>query len=102
MNPPYGRGIGEWVDKLRTEYQDGQTSEAIALVPARTDTQWWQMLRDYPVCLVGGRLRFGDAENAAPFPSAVFYLGENIGNFYHTFSGLGDIWQRVEPFSFGE
>ena len=95
LNPPYGRQIGQWVDKLRTEYQDGQTSEALALVPARTDTKWWQMLCDYPVCLIRGRLRFGNATSSAPFPSAVFYLGENIEGFYRAFSGMGGIWRRL-------
>lgn len=102
MNPPYGREIGEWVQKLVDNYETGAVSAAIALVPARTDTQWWQTLRDYPVCLVSGRLKFGNAENSAPFPSAIFYLGNDIDRFYHAFSSLGDIWQRIEPGMFGE
>lgn len=102
MNPPYGREIIDWVEKLATSYEKGDIQEAIALVPARTDTKWWSMLRDYPVCLVQGRLKFGDAENGAPFPSAVFYLGENVSEFYYAFSGIGDIWQRLEPGMFGE
>ena len=102
MNPPYGREIVDWVDKLVKAHESGSVTEAIALVPARTDTKWWAMLRDYPVCLVSGRLKFGEAENGAPFPSAVFYLGNEIDRFYHSFSGLGDIWQRVAPGMFGE
>ena len=97
MNPPYGREIVDWVDKLVTAHESGDVTEAIALVPARTDTRWWAMLRDYPVCLVSGRLKFGEAENSAPFPSAVFYLpnGTAIDRFYDAFSLLGDIWQRT-------
>lgn len=36
LNPPYGRGIDEWIHRL---YQHGN---GIALVPARTDTEWFQ------------------------------------------------------------
>jgi len=102
MNPPYGREISAWVEKLCAEHAAGNTTEAIALVPARTDTKWWQMLRDYPVCFVEGRLKFGQAEDSAPFPSAVFYLGNDIARFYYAFESIGDIWQRVEPGMFGE
>jgi len=103
MNPPYGREIDKWVEKLCTEHEAGRTVEAIALVPSRTDTQWWRRLRDYPVCFIEGRLSFGDSGNSAPFPSAVFYLGEELGNFYQAFYGLGDCWQRmIRGVSFAE
>jgi phage N-6-adenine-methyltransferase len=104
MNPPYGREISQWVEKLCEEHKAGRVTEAIALVPSRTDTQWWTRLRDYPVCFVIGRLQFlgmggGDP---APFPSAVFYLGEHIDKFFYVFEQFGDIWQRLEPGMFGE
>ncbi len=44
MNPPYGREIGAWVEKLAHEYEAGRVTEAIALVPARVDTAWWRRL----------------------------------------------------------
>lgn len=97
MNPPYGREIQGWVAKLAQEYQAGHVTEGIALVPARTDTRWWQLLRDHPVCLVRGRLRFVGEGNtsAAPFPSAVFYLGGWPPRFLSAFEDLGDVWVRV-------
>lgn len=99
MNPPYGRGangIAAWVTKLASEYEQGNVTEAIALVPGRIDTQWWQTLRSYPACFVTGRLTFIGNEDSAPFPSVVFYLGENSKRFYEVFSELGDIWIRVD------
>jgi hypothetical protein len=103
MNPPYGREIEKWVKKLCAEHETGDVTEAIALVPSRTDTRWWMLLRDYPVCFVAGRLTFVGNQDPAPFPSAIFYLGENIGRFYRTFAGFGDCWQRMMPgISFGE
>jgi phage N-6-adenine-methyltransferase len=94
MNPPYGRIIGAWVDKLCASYRNHDVEEAIALVPARTDTAWFQQFRDYDMCLIDGRLKFGEAENSAPFPSVVFYLGSNIDRFCDAFEHIGDVWTR--------
>lgn len=70
MNPPYGRTIGKWMKKAFESSTDGAT--VVCLVPARTDTAWWH---DYAihgeVRFLRGRLKFGDAKNSAPFPSAV-------------------------------
>jgi phage N-6-adenine-methyltransferase len=73
MNPPYGRGIDQWMRKAWETWQAGHT--VVCLVPARTDTAWWH---DYAakgdVRFLRGRLTFdGIAEKGhnAPFPSAV-------------------------------
>jgi hypothetical protein len=95
MNPPYGREISDWVEKLCSEYEVGQVTEAIALVPSRTDTRWWRRLREYPVCFVQGRLTFVGSQDPAPFPSAVFYLGRDIARFCRAFGDLGDVYRRV-------
>lgn len=71
MNPPYGKEIKKWVRKA---YESAIHNDAVVvcLLPSRTDTAWWH---DY--CMKGeiefirGRLKFGNAKNAAPFPSAV-------------------------------
>jgi phage N-6-adenine-methyltransferase len=71
MNPPYGREISAWVQKAyRSAKENGAT--VVCLLPARVDTRWWH---DYcangEVFFVRGRLKFGGAENSAPFPNAV-------------------------------
>lgn len=70
MNPPYGREIGQWVKKAYESALDGAT--VVCLLPSRTDTSWWH---DYcmkgEVRFVRGRLKFGNASQNAPFPSAV-------------------------------
>ncbi len=43
----------------------------VCLVPARTDTQWFRIAFKGEVEFVCGRLKFGEAKNSAPFPSAV-------------------------------
>lgn len=74
MNPPYGREIGVWMRKAHESSLQGAT--VVCLVPARTDTVWWHdwAMRG-SITFIRGRLKFGDALNSAPFPSAlvVFY-----------------------------
>jgi phage N-6-adenine-methyltransferase len=74
MNPPYGRTIGLWVRKAFEESTRGAL--VVCLLPARTDTRWWQdyARRGY-IHFLRGRLRFGDAKHAAPFPSAIVTFG---------------------------
>lgn len=70
MNPPYGREIGDWMEKAFDESLKGAT--VVCLVPSRTDTKWWH---DYAmqgkVEFIKGRLKFVGAEHCAPFPSAL-------------------------------
>jgi len=98
MNPPYGQEIIKWVRKLCSEYENENVSEAIALVPARTDTRWFRRLKKYPRCFVWGRLKFGGQTNSAPFPSMIVYLGENVRTFTDEFRNIGDIYQLWEIF----
>jgi ParB-like chromosome segregation protein Spo0J len=89
MNPPYGREIQVWVAKLLTEYRKGNVTEAIALVPASTDTDWFNALQAYAVCFVFRRLKFSGKDNA-PFPSALIYMGKNVEQFAEAFLDTGD------------
>ena len=75
VNPPYGRKIGPWVDKMITEAKRGV--EIVALVPGRVDTRWFGRLLDASavVALWRGRLTFLGAPDPAKFPSVVAYLG---------------------------
>jgi len=99
LNPPYGREIQQWVERLDSEYRAGHVREAIALLPARTDTAWFRVLRRYPKCFVNGRLTFGNAKNTAPFPSVIVYLGTNPSKFLSKFEDVGDIYvlMKLDP-----
>jgi phage N-6-adenine-methyltransferase len=72
-NPPYGRGIADWVRKGYESAQSGAT--VVMLIPARTDTRYWHdfVMWAAEVRLIRGRLVFGtgEARANAPFPSAV-------------------------------
>jgi phage N-6-adenine-methyltransferase len=71
MNAPYGKPLGQWIQKAWESAQAGAT--VVCLLPVRSDTQWWQRYCVPPaeIRYVPGRLTFGGAANPAPFPSAV-------------------------------
>ena len=100
MNPPYGREIADWVEFLCESYEGGNVSEAIALVPSRTDTVWFRRFRKYPRCFIWGRLKFSNHDNSAPFPSMVVYLGENTQAFVEAFGDIGDVYEAVRDAQF--
>ncbi len=74
LNPPYGRGIGVWIQKAAESVQAPNGPDLIVvLVPVRTDTRWWcqwATLAD-EIRYLEGRLTFVGAPSAAPFPSAL-------------------------------
>lgn len=65
-NPPYGAGMEKWLQRGL------DAAVAVFLIPARTDTRWfheWVLPFAREIRFIKGRLKFGDATNAAPFPS---------------------------------
>ncbi len=77
-NPPYSR-CRDFIAKAALEAKHGATT--VCLVPSRTDTRWWhQWVWDdvrhcarpgVEVRFLKGRLKFGNSENSAPFPSVL-------------------------------
>jgi len=86
MNPPYGRGIKNWIKKAYEESLKDNT-KIVCLIPARTDTTYWH---DYifpyatEILFVRGRIKFGDGTSPAPFPSAIVMFGGE-GSFIGTY-----------------
>ena len=72
-NPPYGRGIGQWVRRALFASVSGST--VVMLLPARTDTKWFHHYiykrNNVEIRFIRGRLKFGGSKNSAPFPSMV-------------------------------
>ena len=76
LNPPYGRRVGAWLDRLAAH------GDGLALVFARTDTAWFERAfrAATAVCFIRGRLHFisgdGDpAPGAAGAPSLLLAYG---------------------------
>ena len=82
MNPPYGRKIKHWIKKAYEEGQKDNTT-VIALIPSRTDTRYWHeyVMKAEAIYFVKGRLKFGNGENSAPFPSAVIVFKKSKREF---------------------
>lgn len=97
MNPPYGRTVGDWVEKLAQSFGRGGVESAVALLPARTDTAWFRQVPAEVVCFIAGRLAFSDSAVGAPFPSVAMYLGPAPDRFIASFADFGLIYRRVEP-----
>ncbi len=78
VNPPYSRGLPKWVAKCAAEAAGG--AAVIGLVPSRTDTRWWHshVAGQAAVIMLKGRLKFGDGQGSAPFPSAIVVWGDSI------------------------
>ena len=71
-NPPYGRDMRQWARKCFEASRRGAL--VVLLAHARTDTRWfheWVYGKAGDIRFVKGRLRFGDGEQSAPFPSLV-------------------------------
>lgn len=75
-NPPYGREIKKWAKKAYEEAQKGAI--IVCLVPSRTDTRYWHnyFMKADEIRFIKGRLKFGNATNSAPFPSALIIFNK--------------------------
>ena len=76
MNPPYGRSIKDWIRKAYEESRKPNTV-VVALIPSRTDTRYWHdyCMEASEIRFIKGRLKFGESNNSAPFPSAIVVFG---------------------------
>ena len=93
MNHPYSDSK-TWVPYAASQYRSGNVEEMILLIKLDVSTKWWQSISEYPWIAVNTRLRFGSAKNAAPFQSAIVYLGNNLSKFNETFSKYGFLYVR--------
>jgi len=100
LNPPYGYTKGEsnqslWSNRLIQQYQSGVTKEAVLLVNAAVDTNWFHdLLALFPVCLTRGRINFSTPEpvaNGSTHGSAFVYFGPQPEKFVELFSEFGTV-----------
>jgi hypothetical protein len=76
LNPPYGRGIDAWLFRLWGH------GNGIALVPARTETEWFQtaVSRCAAVCFLKKRIAFLT-------PEGISVTGNTIGSALVAYGG---------------
>ena len=74
MNPPYGRSIGQFIEKAYYEWWDNDCT-TVAVLPARTDTKWFHkyIYNKASIVFMKGRLKFegGHVLAPAPFPTMI-------------------------------
>lgn len=89
------RVIADWVAKWLETFEERDAEQGLLLVPARTDTEWFQGLWGLPMCYTAGRLRFSEAKAGAPFPTVIVYAGPLRVRFYDRFSEFGAVGKFV-------
>jgi ParB family transcriptional regulator, chromosome partitioning protein len=96
MNPPYTNGVvGQFVDKLMLEIDNGNIQQSIVLVNNATETKWGQMLlrKSDAICFPSKRLKFLDVglePTGCPLQGQmIVYFGENHDSFHLAFEDIG-------------
>lgn len=95
LNPPYGRALGAWIGKAKSEVASGNARMVVALIPARPDTTYWHdhILGQAAVYFFRGRLRFSGSRNSAPFPSALAIWGADSATVQALDRALDGAWR---------
>lgn len=88
MNHPYSESK-LWVPYAVSQYECGNAKELILLIKLDVSTRWWKSVSHYPWIAVNKRLKFGSGTSAAPFQSAIVYLGSNLERFVEIFGKYG-------------
>src|SRR5579859_2475954 len=100
MNPPYSRGQKKlWLEKAFDwkRFSTGEYRELIVLITSDTSANWWHdyVLSADRICYIRGRVKHGNSDQAAKFPSALAYWGEQGNKFAAAFQYMGHIELRL-------
>jgi phage N-6-adenine-methyltransferase len=79
LNPPYGKGIDQWVRKAYQVSQSGV--RVVCLLPARTNAPWWHdyCMKAREIRLVRKKVSFGGPVDGVPFwGSAIVVFGPGV------------------------
>jgi phage N-6-adenine-methyltransferase len=90
MNHPYSDSK-RWIPYAVSQHKL-YDNEMLLLIKMDVSTKWWSSLIQYPFLAYNRRLKFGDGKGAAPFQSAMFYLGKQLDRFVHVFGHNGTIY----------
>lgn len=96
MNHPFGRNLNQlWIDKIESEYDIGNITEACCITYACTSEKWFQPLLKRPQCFLSPRTNYilpnGTIKRGVTKGSVVTYYGANVDKFAEEFSTLGTI-----------
>jgi len=96
MNHPFGREMNKKaIQKLVSEYENGNVTQACCITFAATSEGWFRLLLSYPMCFIHGRtnyyLKDGTLKKGVTKGSVVTYLGKDIEKFKEVFSKIGTV-----------
>jgi len=97
LNPPYSQpAVQQFVEKLVSEVQAKNVTEAVLLTHNYTDTEWFHIAASACslICFTRGRIKFvnADGEPCAPTQGqAFFYYGKREQSFRRAFEKFGFI-----------
>ena len=91
MNHPYSESK-LWIPYAVSQYECGNAKELILLIKLDISTKWWSSVSMYPWLAINTRLKFGNSKSAAPFQSAIVYLGSNLDKFVDIFEKYGTVY----------
>ena len=90
MNHPYSESR-LWIP-YAVQQHELHNNEMLLLIKLDISTKWWRCIAHYPWLAYNKRLKFGEGTHAAPFQSAMVYLGNRIEKFYNVFDKDGFIY----------
>lgn len=96
MNHPFGRMSNpRWVEKLISEFEAGNISQALCITFACTSEVWFQPLLDFPQCFLSPRTNYdlpdGTKLRGVTKGSVITYLGHNVESFEKEFGWFGTV-----------
>jgi ParB family chromosome partitioning protein len=98
LNPPYGKGTGQFVAKLVEEIAAGRTTAAVLLINAYGfDAGWWRPLWEHTICFTDHRITFTSPQRGTGGPAngnVFVYIGPHPDWFAVRFDEFGVIVRR--------
>ena len=97
LNPPYSQpAVQQFIEKLVSEVQAKNVTEAVLLTHNYTDTEWFHIAASACalICFTRGRIKFVNAEGEMCAPTqgqAFFYYGKRPQSFKRAFEKIGFI-----------
>ena len=93
MNHPYSNSK-LWIPYAVSQYEL-HNNEMLLLVKLDISTKWFREIARYPWLAYNRRLKFGAGKSAAPFQSAMVYLGHRVEQFHNVFGKDGFIYSTT-------
>jgi len=88
MNPPYGKSIGEWIEKAYDSACSGDAT-VVCLLPVRSNCEWWKFCIAGEIRFIRKKIKFVGAPSVSMFPNAIV--------IFHAYLDPGNITSIWRP-----